>query len=330
MCGWLALTVESKRALEMADEDPFGYINHSNGISRDSYLSLLNEIEDYIPEFEDAVGMRGAKARIGERLAEAVNAGRTTVKAHLEMLYFSCFVIEEDMAYILIENYELTRIREWLIRMVYHAYNFTVLRFLLTRQVHEDTHSHVHKTDYSALFSELVDRTKERIEKEEEGPAAMRRIREVPLRFTAPIYIKEKEEILARRMQRFALNAFLRKYYERDSEWYGLLGVPLFLPPDSEVVEEIKGLTGSKAVFKNGFVTTYRKILGEYVGAITKSEAAIYEAAREYLHAGTEDLINVTKKCLEGDYSGLRIIEKEHVWRPGTGMNKDHFLKSAL
>ncbi len=116
----------------------------------------------------------------------------------------------------------------------------------------------------------------------------------VPLKFTAPIYIEEKEEMLARRMQRFALNAFLRKYYERDSERYGLLGVPLFLPPHSEVMEEIK--------------------------RITKSEEAIYEAARDYLQSGTEDLINVRKKCLEGDYSGLRTREKELVWRPGAGM----------
>jgi len=314
----LRLTVGSELMFEKAGEEPFYSINQANGISVDSFLLLLKEIERFIPEFEKAIGMSEARSRLWERLDEAVYAGRTTVEKHLKNQYFSEFEIKSDTAYILIENYELAKTKAWLIRSKYYAYDFTVLRFMLTRPVHEDTHSHVHKTEYSALFSELVDNTRERIE--EKKPSVRRKIRKVPLEFTAPIYVREKEEMLARRMQRFALNAFLRKYYEHDSEWYGLLGVPLFLPPNLEVVEEIKRITRRKVVFKSGFVSTYRKILREYAGAITKSEEGIYEDAMVYLHSSTEDLINVTKKCLEGDYSGLRRREKELVWRPGAGM----------
>ncbi len=315
----LRLTEESKAMFEKAYEEPLYSINYANGISVNSFLALLKEIESFIPEFEEAIGMRGARNWIGERLNEAVKAGRTTVENHLKKMYFSEFEIRSDTAYILIENYELAKIKVlWIMGSKYQAYNFTVSRFMVTRAVHEDTHSHVHKTEYSALFPELVDKTKEQIKKKE--PSVRRKIKKVPLKFTAPIYIEEKEEMLARRMQRFALNAFLRKYYERDSEWYGLLGVPLFLPPNSEVMEEIKRITGRKVEFKSGFVSTYRKTLEEYVGAITKSEEAIYEVARDYLQSGTEDLINVTKKCLEGDYSGLRTRERELVWRPGAGM----------
>ncbi len=306
MCDWLKLTRESKRALVLADEEPFGYINRRNGISSDLYLSLLHEIEDYLPEFEDAVGMRGARVRIGERLVEAVNAGRTTVKDHLKMLYFSCFAIEEDTAYILIENYELTRIKEWLIKTRYHAYNFTVLRFLLTRQVHEDTHSHVHKTDYSALYSDLAEKASDST-----GHSMVS---------MAPLYVREKEEVIARRMQRFAINAFLKRYYEHDTDRYSILGVPLFLPPNSEVIEDIKRTLPWKVEFKHGFLSVYRKILDEYVGAITKSEAEIYETARDYLASRTDQLIEVVQKCLRGDYSGLRTIEPDIWWAPGRDM----------
>ncbi|RJS69737.1 hypothetical protein CW714_08205 [Methanophagales archaeon] len=311
----LRLTEQSKSAFEKADEEPFYSINHTNGISVNSFLSLLKEIESFIHEFEKAIGMRGARKWIGERLNEAVNAGRTTVENHLKKMYFSELTISSDTAYILIENYELTKTKMWLIISKYYAYNFTVLRFMVTRLVHEDTHSHVHKTEYSALLSELVDKTRERIEKKK--PAAKRKIRKVALEFTAPIYVKEKEEILARRMQRFALDAFLKAYYECDSDWYGLLGVPLFLAPHSEVVEEIRGIAGRKVEFKNGFVSTYRKILREYVSAITKSEGRICEDARGYLLSSTEDLINAVRMCLEDDYSGLRKRERERVWKPG-------------
>jgi hypothetical protein len=67
-------------------------------------------------------------------------------------------------------------------------------------------------------------------------------------------------------------------------------------------------------------LSKYRKILREYVGAIAKSEEAIYEDARNYLCSRTEYLINVVKKCLKGDYSDLRTGEKELVWRPDVGM----------
>ena len=309
----LRLTKQSELMFEKAREEPFYSINQENGISADSFILLLKEIERYILEFEDAIGLKGARNWIGERLHETVNAGRTTVERHLKNMYFSEFAIKSDTAYILIENYELTK--KWLIRSKYYVYDFTVPRFIFTRAVHEDTHSHVHKTEYSELFSELADRTRVRIE--EKKPPAKRKIKNLPWEFTAPIYICEKEEIVARKMQRFALNAFLKAYYKHDSDWYSLLGVPLFLPPNPEVVEEIKRIAKRKVEIKTGFFSTYRKILTEYAGAITKSEGEIHEDAMAYLHSSTEDLINVVKKCLEGDYSGLKIIEREFVWSPG-------------
>ncbi len=314
----LKLTESSELTIEKAGEEPFHSINLENGISVESFLSLLKEIETFIPEFEDAIGLQGATTRIGERLHEAIHAGRTTIERHLTNQYFSEFEIKSDTAHILIENYEMAKTRVGLLKRAYRAYDFTVLRFMLTRQVHEDTHSHIHKTDYSALFSELVDKTERLIE--EESPSARIKIKKLPLELTAPIYVKEKEELVARRMQRLALNAFLKAYYEHDPDWYVLLGVPLFLPPHPEVVEGIKRMTKRDVDFKSGFLSTYRKILDEYAGAIATSEERIYEDARLYLQSRTDDLIYLVKRCLEGDYSGLRTRERELVWKPDRGL----------
>ena len=314
----LKLTESSELTIEKAGEEPFHSINQENGISVDSFLSLLKEIESFIPEFEDAIGLQGATTRIGERLHEAIHAGRTTIERHLTNQYFSEFEIKSDTAHILIENYEMAKTRVGILKQEYRAYDFTVLRFMLTRQVHEDTHSHIHKTDYSALFSELVDKTERRIE--EESPSARIKVKKLPLELTAPIYLKEKEELAARRMQRLALNAFLKAYYEHNPDWYVLLGVPLFLPPHPEVVEGIKRMTKRDVDFKSGFLSTYRKILDEYAGAIATSEERIYEDARLYLQSRTDDLLILAKRCLEGDYSGLRTREGELVWKPDRGM----------
>jgi len=314
----LRLTEESELMFEKSAEEPFYSINQANSFSSESFLLLLNEIDSFILEFEAAVGMNGAVTRIGERLNEAVSAERTTVEGHLKNRYFSEFEIKSDTAYILMENYELIKRKVGLIRSNCYAYDFTVPRFMVTRPVHEDTHSHVHKTEYAALFAELVDRTRPQIE--EKQPSSGAKIKDLPMEFTAPIYVKENEELLARRMQRFAINAFLKRYYERNPEWYGLLGVPLFLPPDPGVVEEINRITNRKVTFKSGFLSTYRKTLGEYAGAIAKTETEIYDDARGYLRSRTEDLVSAVQKCLEGDYSGLRTMERELVWRPGSGM----------
>ncbi|MFV9676387.1 MAG: hypothetical protein ACNYVW_01860 [Methanosarcinales archaeon] len=314
----LKLTEGSELMFENAAEEPFCTTNRANSFSSDYFLLLLKEIDSFIADFEAAVGMNGAITRLGERLDEAISAGRTTVEVHLKNRYFSAFAIKSDTAYILMENYELIKMKDGLIRSNCFAYDFTVPRFMVTRPVHEDTHSHVHKTEYAELFAELVDKTRVLIE--EKRPSSRTKIKKLPFELTAPIYVKEKEELLARKMQRFAINAFLKRYYERNPEWYGLLGVPLFLPPDPGVVEDIKRITNRKVTFKSGFLSTYRKTLGEYAGAIAQTENGIYEDARGYLRSRTEDLISAVQKCLEGDYSGLLTMERELVWRPGSGM----------
>ncbi|MBN1763474.1 MAG: hypothetical protein JW878_10460 [Methanomicrobia archaeon] len=312
------LTKDTKFAIETAAEEPYLSINRENGITKDAFLALLAEIDGFIPEFEAALGLSGAETWIGERLHEVVLAGRTTVERHLTKQYFSEFDIRSDTAHILVENYETVKTRVGLIKTGYRAYDFGVLRFLLTRLVHEDTHSHLHKTEYSALFAELADRTKALIEAER--PSGHVKIRQLPLELTAPIYLKEREEVVARKLQRFAINAYLKAHYERDPERYGLLGVPLFLPPHPTVVVELKRIAGGGVDFKNGFLSTYRNILREYVRELATSETGIYEEARGYLHSRTEELNALAKRCLEGDYTGLKTIEREVVWRPGHGM----------
>jgi hypothetical protein len=311
----LQLTKESGLMFEKAKEEPFHSINQANGTSVESFFLLLKEIDRFILEFEHTIGMNGARAWIGERLHEAVNAERTTVEKHIKGLYFSTFEIISDTAHILIENYELTKMKVGLLSSIYCAYNFTVPRFMITRPVHEDTHAHLHKTEYSGLFSELVARTRERIE--EKKPSAKRKIKYVSREFTAPIYVREMEEVFSRRMQRFALNAFLQRHYDHDPEWYGLLGVPLFLLQDPLVVKEITKITKREVEFKQGFLSLYRETLNAYVKSITKGEEVIHEDACMYLLQSTDHLINVVKKCLEGDYSDLKTIEREVVWRPG-------------
>jgi len=143
----LKLTKESELAIEKAGEEPFQSINRANDTSSESFLALLKEIESFIPEFETAIGLCGATTWIGERLHEAVHAGRTTIAWHLTNQYFSEFEIKSDTTHILIENYEMAKTRVGILKRAYRAYDFTVLRFMLTRIVHEDTHSHIHKTD---------------------------------------------------------------------------------------------------------------------------------------------------------------------------------------
>lgn len=311
----LQLSDSALEALEAAREEPFRTINQANGITVDAFLRLHELIDGFIPEFEAAIGMRGARAWKGERLHEAVHAGRATVEEHLLQRYFSAFEIQSDTAYILIENYELTKTLGGLLKRRYHAYDLTVLRFLLTRPVHEDTHAHIHKTEYSALFAELVDRARELIE--EKSPPARKKIKRLPIELTAPIYLKEKEELTARRMQRFALNAFLKMFYAQDPDRYQLLGVPLFLPPHPDVMAELRRVTKREVVFQSGFLSRYRAILREYATAIVTSQADIYGDARSYLHARTDELIHLVQRCLNGDYTGLRSVEKDVVWRPG-------------
>ncbi|MBN1454844.1 MAG: hypothetical protein JW945_01125 [Methanomicrobia archaeon] len=313
----LDLTEEARDAIERADEEPFSAINTANGISPDAFISLLAELLQFILTFEEAIGMQGARSSVGERLHEALHAIRTTVEQHLENQYFSVYLIPTDTAYILMENYELERLRLRLTNS-YRGYNFTVLRFLLTRVVHEDTHAHLHRTDYKRLFAELVDRTQARL-KDAQLPARVT-LQEAPEDLTAPVYLKEREEVAARMMQRFALNAYLKAFYERDPARYGLLGVPLFLPPHPGVVAEIKRVMPGKVVFRSGFVSSYRTILAEYVGAIASSKEGIYESARRYLLSRTEALRAQAQQCVEGDYSGVKARECELVWRPGRGM----------
>lgn len=187
----LRLTEESELMFEKAAEEPFYSINQANSFSSESFLLLLNEIDSFILEFEAAVGMNEAVTRIGERLNEAVSAERTTVEGHLKNRYFSEFEIKSDTAYILMENYELIKRKVGLIRSNCYVYDFTVPRFMVTRPVHEDTHSHVHKTEYAALFAELVDRTRTQIE--EKQPSSWAKIKDLPMEFTAPIYVKENK-----------------------------------------------------------------------------------------------------------------------------------------
>jgi hypothetical protein len=314
----LKLTEDSKLAVETAEEEPFRAINRENGITKDAFISLLVEIEGFIQEFETTVGLSGAETWIGERLHEAVQAGRTTVERHLRKQYFSEFDIRSDTAHILVENYETARTRVRWLKTAYQAYDFAVLRLLLTRLVHEDTHSHLHKTAYSALFAELVDRTKARIE--DERPSGHEKIKALSPALTAPIYLKEREEVVARKMQRFAINAYLKAHYERDPERYGLLGVPLFLPMHPEVVVELKRMTGGNVRIQNGFLSTYRSILRDYVRELATSEAGIYDDARAYLQSRTDELNTQVKQYLEGDYTGLKRMERELVWKPGRGM----------
>jgi hypothetical protein len=313
----LDLTEEARDAIERADEEPFSAINKANGISSEVFFTLLEELLRFIRTFEEAIGMQGARSSVGERLHEAIRAKRATVEQHLANQYFSVYMIPTDMAFVLVENYELERLRLRLTSS-YRGYDFTVLRFLLTRVVHEDTHAHIHRTDYARLFAELVDRTQARL-KDAQLPARVT-LQEAPEDLTAPMFLKEREEVAARNMQRFALNAYLKEFYERDPARYSLLGVPLFLPPHPKVVAEIKQATHGTVAFRSGFVSSYRNVLAEYVGAIASSKEGIYESARRYLQSRTEALRAQAQQCVEGDYSGVQARECELVWRPGRGM----------
>ena len=313
----LDLTEAARDAIERAGEEPFSAINTANGISPESFFLLLKELLRFIIVFEEAIGLQGARNSVGERLDEAISSSRTTAEQHLANQYFSVYLIPQDTAYILMENYELERLRLRLTSS-YRGYDFTVLRFLLTRVVHEDTHAHLHKTDYAGSFAELVDRTQAKLKDAQLPPRVT--LREAPAELTAPVFLKEREEVVARNMQRFALNAYLKEFYDRDPSRYGLLGVPLFLPPNPVVVAEIKRVTPGKVAFRSGFVSSYRTVLAEYAGAIASSKESIYESARRYLQSRTEALRAQAQQCVEGDYSGVQAPECELVWRPGRGM----------
>ncbi|MGC9444730.1 MAG: hypothetical protein ACP5E9_07395 [Candidatus Methanospirareceae archaeon] len=313
----LDLTEEARAAIERAGEEPFAAINAVNGISFEVFFSLLEELLRFIQTFEEAIGLQGAHGCVGERLHEAISAKRATMEQHLGNQYFSVYMIPTDTAYILMENYELER-QHLRIRKSYRGYDFTVLRFLLTRVVHEDTHAHLHRTDYARLFAELVDRTQARL-KDVQLPARVT-LQEVPADLAAPVFLKEREEVAARMLQRFALNAYLKEFYEYDPARYSLLGVPLFLPPHPMIIAAIKRVTPGKVAFRSGFVSSYRAVLAEYVGAIASSKGGIYECARRYLQSRTEALKAQAQQCVEGDYSGVKARECETVWRPGRGM----------
>jgi hypothetical protein len=305
------------QALEAASEEPYYRVNQSNGQSSEAFHSLLGELEQFVQAFELAIGLRGAGRWCGERLHEAVRAGRATVEQHLSGQYFSAYTLETDTAHILLENYELARVHAGLIKRAYQCYTFTVLRFLLTRLAHEDTHAHLFKTAYGDLFAELRDKSQRR--HDEVKPSPREKIKRLPLELTAPLYLKEREELAARRMQRFALNAFLKEQYVHEPDRYGLLGVPLFLPPHTEVCREIERQTNGMVEFRNGYLSTYRHILEEYVGALETPPEEMREEARRYLHTRAGELITLAQECLAGDYHGLRVREHELIWRPGRG-----------
>ena len=315
----LQVSQNTLRALEAAGEEPYYTVNQLNGQSVEAYHVLLGELEEFVHAFERAIGLRGASQWCGERLHEAVHAGRATVEQHLAGQYFSAYTHETDTAHILLENYELARVRAGLRQRVYQGYCFTVLRLLLTRLVHEDTHAHLLRSEYASLFAKLRDKSQRRYDEVQPSPQA--KIKQLPLDLTAPLYLKEHEERAARRMQRFALNEFLKERYALDPDRYGLLGVPLFLPPHTEVYREIERQTKGVVEFRSGYVSTYRHILEEYVSALVTPPEEICEEARRYLHARAGELILLAQACLAGDYRGLHVRERELIWRPGRGQN---------
>ena len=80
---------------------------------------------------------------------------------------------------------------------------------MLTRLAHEDTHAHLLRTEYGRLYENLARKAMERMQ--ERGIRGDVALKKLPLDVSAPIYVREKEEKVARRMQRFAINAFLRR-----------------------------------------------------------------------------------------------------------------------
>ncbi len=313
----LQVSQDTLGALEAAGEGPYHTVNQLNGQSVEAYHALLDELEQFVHNFEQAIGLRGASQWCGERLHEAVRAGRATVEQHLAGQYFSAYTLETDTAHILLENYELVRVRAGLCQRVYQGYCFTVLRLLLTRLVHEDTHAHLLRSEYAGLFAKL--RAMSQRCYDEVHPSPRDKVKQLPLELTAPLYLKEHEELAARRMQRFALNAFLKERYALDPDRYSLLGVPLFLPPHPEVCSEIERQADGVVEFRNGYASTYRYILEEYAGALVTPPEEIREEARRYLHARAGELIVLAQACLAGDYRGLRVRERELIWRPGRG-----------
>ena len=306
----LKLTDSAERMIESADEEPFRTFNSMNNISAERFFDILGEIEQFVLKFERETGMRSASKWIGERLSDAVSAGRTTVKSHLEHLYFSMFDVRSGTSFILMENYEILRVGFF--RRRYKVYDLSVPRFILIRIIHEDTHAHILSDEYANLYAELLQIARDEAERAERNESAERAgIIRISPRISAPVHVIEIEEKIARGMQRYAINAFLIekiekikkiKKIEKCDEIIGIFGTPLFVMPDGYVMKCISDMIHRASVeFKAGYLSE-QQYIREYARSLRQGVDDIYERARTYLHRNVEFLKDVVKCCLNGDY----------------------------